>query len=111
VAAEGISKVMNNAVDNPVIQRNIHTIRACLDAHNRQDMKAFDFYAEDIEIIEMPTGVTYKGMGSAVAANSTLPANPSILGRLASRKLPSRQRPGTPDFVPTSNTISNRQLP
>jgi hypothetical protein len=54
---------MHNAVDNPVIQRNIHTIRACLDAHNRQDMKAFDFYAEDIEIIEMPTGVTYKGMG------------------------------------------------
>jgi hypothetical protein len=33
VAAEGISKVMNNAVDNPVIQRNIHTIRAWLDAH------------------------------------------------------------------------------
>jgi hypothetical protein len=62
VAAEGISKVMNNAVDNPVIQRNIHTIRASLDAHNRQNMKAFDFYAEDIEIIEMPTGVTYKGM-------------------------------------------------
>ena len=49
--------------------------------------------------------------GSTVAANSSLPANPSILGRLASRKLPSRQRPGTPDFVPTSNTISNRQLP
>jgi hypothetical protein len=53
VAAEGISKVMNNAVE---------TIRAWLDAHNRQDMKALDFYAEDIEIIEMPTGVTYKGM-------------------------------------------------
>jgi ketosteroid isomerase-like protein len=53
---------MNNAVGNPVIQRNIHTIRAWLDAHNRQDMKALDFYAEDIEIIEMPTGVIYKGM-------------------------------------------------
>jgi len=25
-------------------------------------MKALDFYAEDIEIIEMPTGVVYKGM-------------------------------------------------
>src|SRR5215470_327020 len=53
---------MNNAVSNPVIQRNIQTIRAWLDAHNRQDMKALDFYTDDIEIIEMPTGVVYKGM-------------------------------------------------
>ena len=53
---------MNNAGSNLLIQRNIHTIRAWLDAHNRQDMKAVDFYTEDIEIIEMPTGVVYKGM-------------------------------------------------
>jgi len=53
---------MNNAVGNAVIQRNIQTICAWLDAHNRQDMKALDFYTEDIEIIEMPTGVVYKGM-------------------------------------------------
>jgi hypothetical protein len=53
---------MNNAISNPVIQRNIETIRAWLDAHNRQDMKALDFYTEDIEIVEMPTGVVYKGM-------------------------------------------------
>jgi hypothetical protein len=33
-----------------------------LDAHNRQDMKAIDCYTEDIEIVEMPTGVVYKGM-------------------------------------------------
>ncbi len=47
---------------SPTIQRNIDTIRAWLDAHNRQDMKALDYYTEDIEIIEMPTGVVYKGM-------------------------------------------------
>jgi len=33
-----------------------------LDAHNRQDMKVIDCYTEDIEIVEMPTGVVYKGM-------------------------------------------------
>jgi len=53
---------MNDAVGNAVIQNNIQTIRAWLDAHNHQDMKALDFYTEDIEIIEMPTGVVYKSM-------------------------------------------------
>jgi len=33
-----------------------------LDTHNRQDMKAIDCYTEDIEIVEMSTGVVYKGM-------------------------------------------------
>ncbi len=47
---------------SPATQRNIDTLRAWLDAHNRQDMKALDYFAEDIEIVEMPTGVVYKGM-------------------------------------------------
>ncbi len=47
---------------NPTTQRNINTIQTWLDAHNRQDMTAIDCYTEDIEIIEMPTGVVYKGM-------------------------------------------------
>ena len=47
---------------NPIIQRNIDTIRFWLDAHNCQDMKAIDCYTEDVEIVEMATGVVYKGM-------------------------------------------------
>jgi hypothetical protein len=53
---------MYRKTTHPATQRNIDTILAWLDAHNRQDLKAIDFYTEDIEIIEMPTGVVYKGM-------------------------------------------------
>ena len=49
-------------MNTPTAQRNIDTIHAWLDAHNRQDIKAIDYYAEDIEIVEMPTGVVYRGM-------------------------------------------------
>ncbi len=52
----------DNTTVSPTTQRNIDTIRAWLDGHNRQDMKAIDCYTEDIEIVEMPTGVVYKGM-------------------------------------------------
>ena len=52
----------NNQVANPITQRNIDTILAWLNAHNCQDMKAIDYYTEDIEIVEMPTGVVYRGM-------------------------------------------------
>jgi hypothetical protein len=54
--------MQNNIKVNPIVQRNIDTIRAGLDAHNRQDMKAIDCYTEDIEIVEMPTGVVYRGL-------------------------------------------------
>ncbi len=47
---------------NLTVQRNIDTMMFWLDAHNRQDMAALDCFAEDIEIIEMNTGVVYKGM-------------------------------------------------
>ncbi|WP_156687436.1 nuclear transport factor 2 family protein [Mycobacterium sp. Marseille-P9652] len=40
---------------------NIELIQAWLDAHNRQDMGALDFMADDVEIVEMPTGVTWHG--------------------------------------------------
>lgn len=53
----------NNQVTNPITQRNVDTILAWLDAHNCQDMKAIDYYTEDIEVVEMPTGVVYRGMG------------------------------------------------
>jgi ketosteroid isomerase-like protein len=60
-------------MNTPTAQRNIDTIRAWLDAHNRQDMKAIDYFAEDIEIVEMPTGVEWRtvlhgnGIGSSPA--------------------------------------------
>ncbi len=43
-------------------QENMRIIRAWIDAHNRQDMKALDYLDENIEILEIPTGVVYKGM-------------------------------------------------
>lgn len=43
-------------------QENMRIIRAWIDAHNRQDMKALEYLDEDIEIVEIPTGVVYKGM-------------------------------------------------
>lgn len=49
-------------VTTPITQRNIDTIHAWLEAHNRQDMKALNYYTEDIEVVEMATGVVYKGM-------------------------------------------------
>src|ERR1700730_1965951 len=53
---------MNKGITSPTAQRNIDTILAWLDAHNRRDMKAIDCYTDDIEIVEMPTGVVCKGM-------------------------------------------------
>lgn len=43
-------------------QENMRIIRAWIDAHNHQDMKALDYLDEHIEILEVPTGVVYKGM-------------------------------------------------
>lgn len=53
-------QIKNNA--NPIVQKNIDTILSWLEMHNHQDMKAIDFFSDDIEIVEMNTGVTYKGM-------------------------------------------------
>jgi ketosteroid isomerase-like protein len=50
------------AREYPAAQENMRIIRAWIDAHNRQDMKALDYLDEQIEIIEVPTGVIYKGM-------------------------------------------------
>ncbi len=50
------------ALPQTAAQENMKMIRAWIDAHNHQDMKALDFMDEHIEIIEIPTGVVYKGM-------------------------------------------------
>lgn len=50
------------ALPQTAAQENMNMIRAWIDAHNRQDMKALDYMDENIEIIEIPTGVVYKGM-------------------------------------------------
>jgi ketosteroid isomerase-like protein len=42
-------------------QANLKLMRAWLDAHNRQDMKALDYMSDDVEVIEMPTGVVWRG--------------------------------------------------
>lgn len=42
-------------------QANIQLIKAWVDAHNRQDMKALDYMSDDIEIVEIPTGVVWHG--------------------------------------------------
>jgi ketosteroid isomerase-like protein len=55
-------RAIDKGTTSPTAQRNIDAILAWLDAHNRQDMKAIDCYTDDIEIVEMPTGVVYKGM-------------------------------------------------
>jgi hypothetical protein len=50
---------MDKGTTSPTAQRN----NTCLAGrHNRQDMKAIECYSDDIEIVEMPTGVVYKGM-------------------------------------------------
>ncbi len=54
--------MMDETSTKVAVQRNLATIRNWLDAHNRQDEGAIDCYTEDIEIVEMPTGVIYKGM-------------------------------------------------
>jgi ketosteroid isomerase-like protein len=40
---------------------NIELVKAWLDAHNRQDMKALDYLSDDVEIVEIPTGVVWRG--------------------------------------------------
>ena len=45
----------------PTAQANIDLIKAWLDAHNAQDMRALDYMADDIEIVETPTGVVWRG--------------------------------------------------
>ena len=42
-------------------QANLNLMTAWLDAHNRQDMKALDHMSDDVEIVEMPTGVVWRG--------------------------------------------------
>jgi hypothetical protein len=42
--------------------KNVRTMLAWIDVHNRQDMKALDYMHEDVEIVEVPTGVVYRGM-------------------------------------------------
>jgi ketosteroid isomerase-like protein len=42
-------------------QANLNLMKAWLDAHNRQDMKALDYMSDDVEIVEMPTGVVWRG--------------------------------------------------
>jgi ketosteroid isomerase-like protein len=42
-------------------QANVELIKAWLDAHNRQDMKALDYMSDDVEIVETPTGVVWRG--------------------------------------------------
>src|SRR5262249_2895993 len=36
-------------------------MQAWLDAHNRQDMKALEYMSDDVEIVEIPTGVVWRG--------------------------------------------------
>jgi ketosteroid isomerase-like protein len=43
-------------------RENVKIMLAWIDAHNRQDMKALDYMHEDVEIVEVPTGVVYRGM-------------------------------------------------
>jgi ketosteroid isomerase-like protein len=42
-------------------QANVELVKAWLDAHNRQDMRALDYMSDDVEIVEMPTGVVWRG--------------------------------------------------
>jgi hypothetical protein len=50
--------------------------------------------------------------GSNTSSPSTVAANAAVLGRIANQKLgKAMPRPGTPDFVPASTTVSGNQLP
>lgn len=42
-------------------QANVELIKAWLDAHNRQDMRALDYMSDDVEIVVTPTGVVWRG--------------------------------------------------
>jgi ketosteroid isomerase-like protein len=46
---------------SPATKANIELMKAWLDAHNRQDMKALDYMSDDVEIVETPTGVVWRG--------------------------------------------------
>jgi putative sterol carrier protein len=46
---------------SPATKANIELMKAWLDAHNRQDMKALDYMSHDVEIVETPTGVAWRG--------------------------------------------------
>jgi ketosteroid isomerase-like protein len=41
---------------------NVKTLLAWIDAHNHQDMRALDYMHEDVEIVQVATGVVYRGM-------------------------------------------------
>jgi ketosteroid isomerase-like protein len=42
-------------------QANVELVKAWLDAHNRGDISALDYMTDDVEIVEMPTGVVWRG--------------------------------------------------
>ncbi len=42
-------------------QANVELVTAWLDAHNRGDISALDCMADDVEIVEMPTGIVWRG--------------------------------------------------
>jgi ketosteroid isomerase-like protein len=43
-------------------RENVKIMLAWIDAHNHQDMKALDYMHEDVEIVQVPTGVVYRGV-------------------------------------------------
>jgi ketosteroid isomerase-like protein len=47
---------------SPAARENVKTMLAWIEAHNRQDMKALDYMHGDVEIVQVPTGVVYRGM-------------------------------------------------
>jgi len=46
----------------PAARENVKTMRAWVEAHNHQDMGALNYMHEDVEIVQVPTGVVYRGM-------------------------------------------------
>ena|SRR5579864_6640265 len=52
------------------------------------------------------------GQPASESSIATAPANASMIGRIANKKLgKTMPRPGTPDFLPASNNVSGSQLP
>src|SRR5215472_14053153 len=45
-----------------IAPKNVKTMLAWIEAHNRQDMGALDYMHEDVEIVQVATGVVYHGM-------------------------------------------------
>jgi len=45
-----------------IAPKNVKTMLAWIEAHNRQDMRALDYMHEDVEIVQVATGVVYHGM-------------------------------------------------